>query len=601
MIMSIFFAFSFLGGCFAVFLSKKAERQLNGFAWINITFVIMLGYHALVAGILSVIEIKVNLFSIGIFDLALCLIFLLLYSKKVVKIQKYYFEVGDACIILVLLAAVVIRFIMQFGTTLNLHYITSDPSVHLFQAMGVINSGKVENMYFGSLTNALFMEFMSPLFSGFYMYKCFILMDGIMLFVSGLSFFSVMKQQRNENGYKIIIPEIILLLMYVFGYPLNNMVFGFVYLGMAVSIVATIIVVTNVYLQKEAIDVYCQLALVVLCIAISVSYVLFAPVIYISVFICVSYKFLKERNVKVWIISCLKIFLLPCILTILYCFLGMFSGNVTSMRDGIQSNGYVYQDIFMNVWIIILPLMVGLFSSFKKRRISLESVGICMMILFIFSLGVATLVGVISPYYFFKLAYVMSLFLYAFAHQGILCWFEESSKTLLAFCVGIILIFGVFLGKLEERIAEVIPNFISYKKVAFYLDIYEFNNQAMNSDIYSSGKMQLYQKIYEEYRGSSICIGEWLDCYWYEALTNTEMNQEKYYPWLIDQEQYWENISQDRSIACLLVLKNSEIYEENSYRFKGLDIKYENEEGIIYSIDDAGRRQLVYGDENEGK
>lgn len=593
--MSIFFAVSFLGVYFTIFLFGKTEKELNGFVWINITFIITLCYHALVAGALSLINIKVNLLSIGIFDLVLCLILLFLYLKKVIWTQKYYFEFRDAGVILVLLLCVTVRFFVQFGTQLNLHYITSDPSVHLSHAMGVINSGKVANMYFGGLTNALFMEFMSPFFPGFYMYKSFILMDGIMLFVSGLSFFSVMEQKRKKKNIRIIIPELILLLMYVFAYPLNNMVFGFVYLGMAVSIIATIVVIVNMYLQAKNCDLFYILALMALCFGVSISYVLFAPVIYISVLICVSYKILRNRNVKNWIFVCLKIFLIPTVFTIIYCFFGMFSGNVDYMKTGIQNEGYIYQDVFMNAWIICLPLLTGLFVSFKRKVISMENVGFCMMVFFIIALGILALTGTISPYYFFKSAYVMSLFLYAFAYQGILYWEEESITTLWGFCIAIVLIFGIFFGRLEERIAGLNPNFILYQKVPTYLDIYEFNNQAINYEIYSTGKMDLYQKIFEDYKQSTICIGEWLDCYWYEALTNQRMDQEKYYPWLIDQEQYWKNIAQDKSIKYLLVLKDSKIYEENRERFIGCEKKYENEEGIIYAVDDAGRQQLIYG------
>lgn len=598
MLMSVFFAVSFLGVYFAIFLCEKTEKELNGFAWINVTFIITLCYHAFVAGILSLISIKVNLLSIGMFDIILCLILMFLYSKKTIRIQRYYFEFRDACIILILLICVVVRFLMQFSTQLNLHYITSDPSVHLFQAMEVINSGRVEKMYFGSLTNALFMEFMEPFFSGFYVYKSFILMDGIMLFVSGLSFFSVMKQEKNLNDHnknKLVIPEIILLLMYVLGYPLNNMVFGFVYLGMAVSIIATIIVFTNLYLQTESRELYYKIALMFLCFGVSISYVLFAPIIYISIFICISYEILKTQNVKNWIFSCLKIFLLPCVLTVIYCFFGMFSGNVDSMKTGIQNAGYIYQDIFMNAWIICFPVLVGLFVSFKRKVISMENVGGGMMAVFAMALGLLTLNGTISPYYFFKLAYVVSLFLYAFAYQGVLYWVEDSKMTLWGFCITIVLLFGVFFGRLEERIAGVIPNFVSYQKIPFYLDIYEFNNQTIDSEIYSIGKMELYQKIYEDYNQPTICIGEWLDCYWYEALTNQRMDQEKYYPWLIDQRQYWENIAQDKDIKYLLVLKDSKIYAENNYKFTGLEKEYENEEGIIYAVNDAGRQQLIYG------
>ena len=600
MLTSAFFACSFLGMYTSVFLYKKSERELNGFAWLNISFIIVLCYHALIAGIFTLIGIDVNLLSVGIADLVLCLVFFGLYSKKVIKIQKYYFKLKDACILVLVLLCVILRFFVQFGTELKLHYITSDPSVHLSQAMDVINSGNVQKMYFGSLTNALFMEFMSPIFSGFLMYKSFILMDGIMLFISGFSFFAIMRQSRNnmqDENWKLLIPEIILLLMYTFGYPLNNMVFGFGYLGMSVSIVATLVVVTNMYLQED--EIFYKIALMILCFGISVSYVLFAPVIYISVFICITYRTLKDKKVIGWICDCLGVFLIPSILTVIFCFFSMFSGNISYMQDGIKNEGYIYQDIFMNAWIISLPLLLGLFSCFKKKVVSMEIVSICMMVIFILVMGLLGLIGLISPYYFYKSAYVMSLFMYVFAYQGIVCWSKESLKTLLAFCVAIVLLFGSFFGKIEERIAGLNSNFILYKKVPTYLDIYEFNRQAISYEIYDENKIDLYKKVYDNCKSNAICVADWLDCYWYEALTNQRMDQDKYYPWLIGQEQYWANISQDNNIKYLLVLKDSEIYTQNESRFVGLKKEYENDAGFIFVLDKTSRQQLINGGADE--
>ena len=459
-------------------------------------------------------------------------------------------------------------------------------------------------MYFGSLINALFMEFLEPIFSGFFMYKSFILMDGIMLFISGLSFFSVMRQEKSEIvDKKMVIPEILLLLMYVLAYPLNNMVFGFVYLGMSVSIIATIIVVANLYLQSESIELYCKIFLMLLCLGLALCYVLFAPVIYISVFACVAYKYLKKGMIKKWVRDNLTIFVVPCILAIVYCFFGMFSGNVQSIEQGIQTEGYIYKDIFMNAWIIILPLFAGIFSFMQKKIICMETIGFALMTVFVAMLGAAGLKELISPYYFYKSNYVMVLFLYAIAYEGILCFGKESKKVLLGYCSSVILIFALLLGEFEDWVSQKNNQFIPYNKLALYLDIYEFNNTSLeNHEDYNYDKLELYHQVYEGYKENIICIGEWMDCYWYEALTNQKIDSEKYYPWKFhDKEIYWNNIAQDESIEYILVLKDSEIYEENIKRFEGLEIEFENNQGIIFVLDDLGRKQLIRGEKYESK
>lgn len=599
MLTSIFFGIAFLGAYTGIYFCKKTEKVLNGIAWLCTAFIILLCYQSLAAGILSLLGVRINLISVGASDLALCMVFIFLYSKGVIRRQRYSYTIKDGIIIAILLFCVIFKFIGQFGVQLNIHYITSDPSVHLFQAMEVINSGEVKKMYFASLLNALFMEFMEPVFSGFFAYKSFILMEGIMLFISGLSLFSVMRQKKVGEDNKMIIPDILFLLMYVLAYPLNNMVFGFAYLGMSVSIIAVIIVVVNLYMKPDSNEQYCKLVLMLLCLGVAISYILFAPVIYITIFVCLSYKYFRKDKVKIkkWIIDNLLIFLIPCILVVVYCFFGMFSADVQSIGDGIQDEGFVYKDIFMNAWLIILPVFVGLFSFIKKKKICAETVGFVLLTAFMALVGAGGLKGIISSYYFYKLTYVMSLFLYAIGYEGVVCWSKESMRTLLGYCSSIILIFTLFFTEFEDWISEKNDQFISYNKLPVYLDIYEFNDYALEMfGVYNHEKMALYQTIYEEYDENVICIGEWLDCYWYEALTNQRIDPERFYPWEISRDKYWNNIAQDKSLKHLLVLKDSEIYKENKKRFENLKIDVENEQGIIFSLDEAGRKQLTYGE-----
>lgn len=593
--MEIIFFVSCLVALFCVYKCKKHENPLNGFSWVFISFVILLCIQAMFAGIFTLIHIEVGVFSAAIVNVVLITSYFILRYYKIIETQMYYYDYCDLIVLIAILFCVFWRFVEQFGVRLNIQYITSDPSIHLRHAMDVLNTGKVSGMYFASFINAIFIEMLNPVLDGFIRYKAFVLMDGLMLFLSGALFWSVLAQNK-RNKKREIIPEIILVLVYLMAYPLNNMVFGFVYLGMSVTLLATLIIVCNLYGDEKSNESLCMVFMMLLCMAIGLCYSLFAPAVFVAVCIYISIQsHNKKEKITTWIWKNIAVFLIPCILILVYSYLGMFASEGLEVSSSIQNEGYIYKDIFMNAWIILIPFLLGVISIFREKRIEIETIVLGCITLFTVILFILGLCGKVSSYYYYKTNYIMSFLLFVFAYKGIKMLMKESEKTVWVYLMSIVVLFSAFFLQVESKVYGKNNQFVSYHKIPIYLDIYQFNKDAVeNGQRYSAAKLDLYREVFDNYDTDVICLAEWVDCYWYEALTDQRMDSSLYYYWLLENsETYWENIVNNKNIKHMLVLVDSQLYSENSEKFNNAKKVYENEAGFIVELDTIGKESLL--------
>lgn len=593
MLGSIFYCITFCLAMGTFWFIKKSKQKLNGMAWTGVSFMLVLCYQVLIAGIYSLIHIRVNLLSIGLSNLLVCVVWTYALKKKKASMQQYYFEKWDLLPVLVIGFISVTKYIEQFGMKADIRYITSDPSVHLKGAMDVINTGKVSGMYFSNLTNAMFIQAVEPFVESFSRYKGMILGEGLLYFISGMVFWAALRKDREVKN-KTLFLEVFCIVFYMLAYPLNNMIFGFSYLGMTISIIATIFVITNLY-SKEKNNV-CIVFLMLLCAGVGVGYCLFAPITYVAVCACITWSAYKNKDkISTWIFDNLKVFLLPSILTIIFIYLSMFSGSKDMMSMGIATEGYIYKDIFGNLWIILIPMLIGLCQYVKEKKICTESVFFILMLMFMGALYFMSTKGKVSAYYYYKLNYIMSLVAYLVAYDGLRVIFEESKKTAYAYVTSIALAFVTFLMSIEGLIASVTPQFIPYEKMTYYFDIYHFNNTQLKTQaFYDEYKLQLYREVFEKYHDEQVvCVSYFLDEYWYEALTDQRMDTDKYYYWkLATTNELFANIAEGEDVQHLVIIRDSEIYQENAEILDKLNIIAENPAGYIVELNESSREVL---------
>ena len=316
----------------AFILINKSEKKQNLIKWFCIASVLILCYNILICLILTFIGVQCSLQNLLICN---CVVIgaLVLVILKTKKIQKYYIKVLDIVSSIIILAIVILVGHKIYGFPFNLNYRTVDGSTHYFFAQQFYeNSTLLFNEITDDALNLYNPSFRLP---GAYinegiLFKVFdtvalktdlyILFDLFVLYLSGLIFYFLLKTYARENK-KLNILAIIFSVMYMLGYPLNSMLYGFVYLSLALDIIITFLLLVSNYQQDEIQIKIILPILSLLSFGIFFSYAYFIPLIYIAIVVYIIINSIKKKEKILSSKNLLKIIylnLIPSILGISY-------------------------------------------------------------------------------------------------------------------------------------------------------------------------------------------------------------------------------------------------------------------------------------------
>ena len=223
---TIFFPLSFILMLVSVFQIKKTSNILNGVSWLIISFVSVLCYGAMAAGIINIIKIPVNIISVGIIYTFTGSLLQIIIKKENEK-QSYNWELYDFIYIAVF--GLIIFFVAgsYFTSSLQLMYYNSDAAVHFKNAMYVLRNESLENMYFAPLHSALIMEVFMPFVVEANLCRVFILIDTAMFFLESVFFMVVIRDFIKTKAMKFL--GLIIAVVYMLGYPMNSFLYSFFY------------------------------------------------------------------------------------------------------------------------------------------------------------------------------------------------------------------------------------------------------------------------------------------------------------------------------------------------------------------------------------
>ncbi len=579
---SVFYILTYLL-LFSAFISvKKSDNKLNFVVYMPIYIMLMMLFSTFFAGIIDIIGIPVNLVTLGIGNL-ICTMCISLYILKKGEIQAYYFKIYD--LISIIIITIIIGFVAkeQFGVNLMMNYETTDPTRHLRMAQELIESGKLGIMYFASLNNATIISVGLGFLKPFWSYKLFVLADIIMLWLSATLLFSISDFFAKKTFAKII--SLVLIVFYVLGYPLNNMVFGFVYLGMGVSICAYLIFVANNYYNgfiKEGIAI---VAMMLGCFGIINCYSLFAPFVFISLAIFIAIKFIKNKKLfcKEFFITEFSIFLIPTLFGLYYSFFRLFEGGVSDVGNSLSVEGYIYRDLYSS-FIIILPAAIyGLIIAFAKREIKIHHILLLVFgisTVFMFALGLR---GIVSSYYFYKMYYMLSLLCFVTAIEGICDLCNKSVSSVISYSLVWVFMAIMNFAFIDDRITQnnVLMSPSSWHSGAFF-SIYEFNLNAIKSRNMSSAKVELYEKAFDLVNDDEAVtlLDTTEPIYWFEPFIQRDLRE--FYCYNFDECDLDDYRKKLEKCSYLVVPLN---FDDRFIDFiEKNECVFENSEGYIYII-----------------
>lgn len=584
---SIFFIICLLALMAGFFLDKKVEDETYGLTWAAVTIVLVMCYHAFWAAIINILHVPVNLISLGIIDLVTSFYFWShIYRKK--EIQKYKFEWVDVVFLVVLLVILAWFDKARFeGLSFAINYKTVDPAPRFKEAMDFINNQSVSRMFFAQLTNGLFMEVLAPLKKLDYYYQLYVMEDLVQLGICGLMFFGMIR--KYVKGIFLSIASIAAFVIFIMGYPLNSTIYGFTYLGMGITLVALITVLMDLFMKEELPKWFHIILLMLVAHAMFQCYVLFMPVVFVAMILCIFLKQYKKNMLisKDTVLTCLAIFLVPCILGLWYTYMGVFVTDGVTVNSAITNEGAIYRDLYSD-FLPFLPLAIfgyiKLVTEEKNRFLSLFT-----PIFVIFTFGMFVMAGkfhTVSTYYYFKNYYLLWLPVIGLAFIGLYYMKKETKILAVSYFSMWLFVVVLFLGNIENKIQGSNPLLMIDEKSAVYNNLLCFNVNTIKEAPYAANRMDLAHYVYNEilkpdhFKKQVACAYADDQTYWFEGITNQRLNDFKY--WQIGYDKYFKNL--EKHCDYVSVMTDSVIYTENKAYFDSLEKVYSNDIGFVARV-----------------
>lgn len=508
----------------------------------------------------------------------------ILIKKK--SVQKYYFDrkkfIVLFCIIIITLLIGYVRF--SGGNILS--YESGDSAIHYKEALffseelELLDDKNSLDIIYGSfdrimpisyINGGLFIKLCSfiPTYKAFILYDVLCFTLGSVLFL--MTVFKVFKQ-KNNYFYQFIVT-----LLYVLAFVLNNLIFGFCYLGLGVMVV-NLLLLTIIDINKRFDDNILEKLVFIFIINFTLfyAYYLFVPSTYLTLGLYYIYLWKKKkmtfRNLIIYGIITL---IIPFGIGFLHFILPMFMPSDGGVGvEAVGQDGYIYNNItLMYLFFVFVWYLVN--DYFRNKR-KINYFNLCLYVLsgYIMIFFLLYLFRFSSLYYFYKLFYLYWIFFI------ILLGYRFISYKKYVYILFSLIVMGmVFVGVFPD---SKVTSFMTK------INIYNWNIRQFAKDktLFNEGEFLLLEKSVEyknicEYRDEFLVIGNPLKNIWFYSvvdsvpvLNHIVEDRSQFYRTNLS-FRYWDNLS---NYKCLVYF-----YEDKdiSFQKEKYDILYENDEGVI--------------------
>ncbi len=370
---SVYFCAAFLAAWLAMFFYPRSERTESGVFGLFLSLLTLICWGVIPAGIFSLIKIPVQLFSMGTAYLATFFLLLGLIRKKGGR-QGYKWELYDILTVVLMLALVLGIAFRYFTPELRLRYWTSDAAVHMTYALNTYRNAEVFNMYFAPLYNAMIVGILSPFLNELTLYKGFMAADLSMFFLEAVMFLALTRAFLKNGWMKAL--GFFAAVLYVLGYPLYCYTDTFHYWGIGVMLIGYLIYVAHLYMEEAVEERAAVFMMMAGCAGLILCYALFAPAAFLALFFCLLIKARGKGNIfrKSNVLLALKIYALPCLLGIYYCYIKLLTENAGGFSTAIANEGAIYREWYIDFfWLFPLALFFLLYQI-RRRKCNVRAV-----------------------------------------------------------------------------------------------------------------------------------------------------------------------------------------------------------------------------------
>lgn len=589
MLMNIVYLMSIVILIILFLLIKKNNKKENLLMWIVISLVLLFCYNSFVVYVLSTLYIKTTLLSLSIVNFLFCIFFIIkIISKN--SFQEYYVDKFDILTMILFCFITILIGYFRFGFPFKIVYETSDSGTHFWKSMDFFRQSFLLNKasmtidfsarVFASYVNVgiLFKTLVS--FVGYInLYEVYICYDLVSFFLLGISFYFILRQMcPNKNKVLFLVTGV----LYLLGYPLNNLIFGFFYLGHTVILISILILVLKKYNNGEFNIRHLVCMVTIINIGICFTYYLYAPIVFMSEIIYFFYLFKNKQifNKRTFFRILIIIIVLPLVFLMHYFFLPYIGINQHSVFYQFKLDGYFYNSWLSN-FIVFLPFIV--YFIIKNRKYEFEICLFILTFLFILIIAILSCFNLVVNYYsskFFYLLWLLSFIL-------MIDMFNLKSITLLfkrIYCISFIILFLFSSFNIEDKLIDNENLEVNKVESSNILDVYSFNFDKMKNPTitFTIKELAIIKELYNlkaenvinnfnlEFNQQRI----WLDAFFWTLPMDYPENE--LYDYITNNEYYFDPLD-DKSFS-----KISDKYNYYLILYRDIDsLKYKNYRGLI--------------------
>lgn len=571
---------------------KKVPERVSFLRSLVICYITELCLGAVLAGVYSVVKQPIELFSMGIGYLVLALMVWgwIIYRKE---IQKYAIYAVDVYSFLILTLFFGVVFLKVFTPEIVLVYKNSDPGTHYTVAKKILETKTVGRMYFAGLHNTMIMELCKPFMAEISLYKAYILADSLSNYINLLMFYCLIAGSLRSKFTKIAAPLIGIL--YFLGWPFYSYVAGgYGHFGVGITLFMYVIYLLLLLRKskEKSVTFGCTGLMILGIFSVTTCYLLFTPILCLAAFLC-EVVILKERNVvipkKVLLIGAGAITIVGLILFCIV-FWGFFGGDINRIFYSLRIEGGIHRELYKDFIFLIPPVIYMSRHYYKKKEadfLHLTWVAVAGVTVIAFA---ASLCGLMSGYYFYKLYYLNWVFLWVVCVQAIEYFWKE--KKIIVYSYGIpavVAVFMMFFGMDDYLISRDLTNENSPSLFPLYSVTKEYIQESKETE--EMGALRSVSRyINENYADmeNDIVLINSLDkfnyCVWYRAFTGYE------YTWADRSnegdkslEKVLEGLENDE-YQYFLILKTADCYMQNEDLMQNYNAVYDDGYFGLYQI-----------------
>lgn len=600
MLLSIFYVLSFIILFTGILYIPKNEKKCSIAEWSVVSLLTVFALHTAAGVLLYVLlKIKITLVSVGIFNMLLGAVVwgLIIFVYK--RIQKYYSDILGWPVLGVLLLVTIITGMVRFGNSLDVfRYATSDSAVHLFRTLRIVDTGELAaSRFYTYIIDALAINVLSPVVGRANYYRIFIMCDLFMWFLSGAVFFALIRKYvTNKKKY---ICCVIFVLLYFFGYPMNNLMYGFNYLGACVTIAGYVLYVVRC-LEDERMPRW--MAVVCVCLgnlSAALCYTQFFPVVFGGSVLCMAASFLfGKRRISIKIMASVLALCLVVGLSGVFYILKDY-GSLEVLFSNLEGEGPIYRDLWSNIFLFLVFIVIYARVCIRLHKIEPGYLFFITLVIYALYFFIRVCKEQTASYYFYKFHYLGWLYVLYMACRGLLWSVKEYEGFYKIYGSVILVVMLVMLSGVEDRLSDANVWWVPQTKADAYLDIYKWNRDAIveeRTDI-TDDMQELYHRVAQLVVQEDCVVpylGSW-ENYWLKYYYNLTCQEEYYEQFLTRMDDFAETTddiaylleqyvySWADNVRYLMFEKDSDAYWYGLNVYNQMEVVFENDYGIVFA------------------